>query len=611
MPPLKIPKKIRKIQQWNTGAVVDGFNNLSQLVNRYIHPTNKDASLDNKRKSTCNDINMYSSQPQGISTISGHIIFDSEITPESPQRSNFGLYALKHDRNAAKKGILLHIPTKINTGKTKIKLTKAKTEMIAGSSSTLRKEATHEKFSPCRNRLEQGESLDESVGGINDCFEEILQIEIESDMENDCNINIKPVVPPRRRRKPSMLKKEAPKRIPLPESKSEQSIHPVKMHDFSKTQTQEKPEPKSLAAFIVNNKPEMVARPKPNLIKEKTFSDSRQDSINIFEKEDDDVFHEFDKIFKNNKTVLSSGPRDWQKKSFSESRSSERKNIETKKNKISSVKITKAAVFTSSSFSASSLDEPVDLPRRKIDRRPSTSITVQDFRAKSFPRCKSIVSPTHNDDSLPLEDSVGNIPGKKEIDSVTSSYELQSPGIVSSTIKKVPQSILKLKSIPTQTSIASINHESPVKKDLSQNCRKFFVYYNDEDELVFNQKYITNNDEEDIKSKTNSNKKQFTTHQIPIKIPLTNEQDNNNFTTNNINSHSNLQEQPLSIYTISSQNNKKCSTNNDDHSSFSGISFGTSHKNFNHPDAIYKNYYAEENNSLNSSMASSNDGIFI
>ncbi|XP_063704125.1 nucleolar protein dao-5-like [Culicoides brevitarsis] len=497
---VKVPKKLRKMKKWNNNLTLDTIgstigNNISQLVNRFYPQTDS-----NEGK------NPPENEPPGVSTISGSYVADS--VPSTSQKSNFGLYALKHDRNkdrkesgGGKKGLqLLHIP-------------KLRKDKVSSTSKNVQKEIVHEKFQPCKSlkdpqkSIERGQSssLDESIGSVNDCTE--VHFDIESDLETSKNskrVQLKPAVPPRRR-KPSqssvttVVPKEELSVQKFPQEKPKPS--PRKVPPAPEPPT--KPEVKSLGTFVAQNRPEQ--KPQGTRAEPKR-THARNKSVDIFvKKPETEVFQDFDNFF--DKSAVSS---------------------------------------SSSSSNQSSFDQKMAELRSNTERRFS-QIKVQNFNETSkIPRCKSIISPKHQ---------------QKAIDSESSSNELKSPKIVTDQAKKMPQGILKQKT-PSSPRDGAEEQRMPFSpRDGAEEQkipqRKFFVYYNDEDELVFNQEY-----QKQVEASKNSQ---------PLSLFMGCE--NNNQI---------LQQQKLSL------------------------------SDFNHNDVIYRNYFnnADPNDSLRS-MASSSDGIFI
>ncbi|XP_065090447.1 uncharacterized protein LOC135711508 [Ochlerotatus camptorhynchus] len=137
LPPLKIPKKFK---QWNGASIL----NLSQLT-----------SLPSRRRNVGSIASVTNRSPGVVGAASipngtkGHARKRSDISiisasvPSNGGNGNFGLYALKCDRNAAKRGILLNLPRKMAA-------------VVGGETNGCyqSEEMVHEKFSPCKKTME-------------------------------------------------------------------------------------------------------------------------------------------------------------------------------------------------------------------------------------------------------------------------------------------------------------------------------------------------------------------------------------------------------------------------------------------------------------------------
>ncbi|XP_058829725.1 uncharacterized protein LOC131689013 [Topomyia yanbarensis] len=148
LPPLRMPK-LRKLKHWNGGSIL----NLSQLTS--FASRSRHVGTVISTTSTCGGSNVPPRPTISTVTTStkpGHARKRSEIstisaTVPAPKTStanpgNYGLYALKCDRSAAKRGILLSLPRKISA--------------VSGScsSSSYHSEVmVHEKFSPCKRTV--------------------------------------------------------------------------------------------------------------------------------------------------------------------------------------------------------------------------------------------------------------------------------------------------------------------------------------------------------------------------------------------------------------------------------------------------------------------------
>uniref|UniRef100_A0A336LJA9 CSON002929 protein n=1 Tax=Culicoides sonorensis TaxID=179676 RepID=A0A336LJA9_CULSO len=522
VPKMNFPKNLKNIRNWNASHTFETFgNNVSQLVNRFVYP-----KINKNEKHNTTTLGNEQHFPQGVSTISGTFVSESNLAAVA-QKDNFGLYALKHDRNAAliRKGLMLNIPLKLHT------------KNKNGSNSninTLQKEINHEKFQSCENRLkvldrEMSSSLDESIESVNNCQE--VNFEIESDIESSHKILFKPFVPPRRRRK---LQSNVTQQIQN-QDKFNQSNKNIEVQSKN-TETSI-----SLSSFIVQNNPENDSGRIPGC-------HSRNKSIDIFSTEQNNVFKEFDLIFND---VLSKA---------NEAKDDDQcnKKLATENVKKHPTKI-KQNKSVSTSLSESSHEEINSVLMAKQERRFSSTIKVQNFNEQNIPRCKSIISPKHQINNKPLaNDSIGL---------ESSINKLKSPALVANSVKKAPQGILKQKPpIAISENSSKVDHIPKTTSSSKQIERRFFVYYNDEDELVFNQQYKDNCAENDQKCY--------------------------------IISKTNLSPQKLSLFTSSNKSYQR----HDNNFNYSA---------FNHNEAMYKNYYNSEQNDSLRSMASSCDGIFI
>ncbi|XP_062537321.1 uncharacterized protein LOC134205764 [Armigeres subalbatus] len=147
LPPLKFPK-FRKIKQWNGASIL----NLSQLTSLPSRTRNVGtvASVATptssfSRSGTSSTVASISNGTKGHARRRSDISIISATVPTVTGNGNYGLYALKCDRNAAKRGILLNLPRKI-------------TAVVGGegslSGSYQSEEMVHEKFSPCKRVVE-------------------------------------------------------------------------------------------------------------------------------------------------------------------------------------------------------------------------------------------------------------------------------------------------------------------------------------------------------------------------------------------------------------------------------------------------------------------------
>lgn len=480
LPSVKIPKNMRKLKKWNTNLTLDTIgssigSNITSLVNRFYPKSNEAKKQENEI-------------PPGVSTISGSYVSDNNVVDGGrAQKSNFGLYALKHDRankETSSKGLgkglqLLHLP-----------------KLHKKDKSEKQKEIIHEKFQTCERKKNMqkntSSSLDSmgSIDSVNNCQE--VQFDIESDME--CH-RVKPAVPPRRRKSSQISVATVVSRNDIPQKPKQKPIPSPRASPVPPV-----PKPKALGTFVAQNKPE----PGTKLATKKTHA--RNKSVDIFMKQEKDVFQDFDNYFEKDR-----------------------------KPPPPAVPIRTAS---SSSSNQSSFEEMAELRAKAAERRFSSTIKVQNFNDTNIQRCKSLISPKHKIRPEMID---------KAIDSESSSNELKSPQIVTNQAKKIPQGILKQRT-------PSPKEELPIEEPQEIPNKKFFVYYNDEDELVFNQEY---------------QKQQ--------------------------NQAKNAPSQPLSLFTGNTEQQQQKLSLSD----------------FNHNDVIYKNYYNIDQSDSLRSMASSSDGIFI
>ncbi|XP_058063326.1 uncharacterized protein LOC131213323 [Anopheles bellator] len=154
LPPLPKLPKMKKIRQWNRGTLLNlsPFPHLPSPFNFGPHVGGGGGSgvgghrPPGHAKVTAGPAVIprqalrHTRHTSDISSISATV--DSKGPAGLELRDNYGLYALKCDRNAAKRGILLHLPRKI-------------TQAVAGGHiqpAASGGEMVHEKFSPCKQR---------------------------------------------------------------------------------------------------------------------------------------------------------------------------------------------------------------------------------------------------------------------------------------------------------------------------------------------------------------------------------------------------------------------------------------------------------------------------
>ncbi|KAL9695572.1 hypothetical protein quinque_014857 [Culex quinquefasciatus] len=148
LPPLKIPK-LKKLKQWN-GASILNLQQLKNLPSRtrnvgtvasvVVRPPEVPAATIQNGTAKC-----HSRKRSDISIIS------ASVPTTSRDGAAGGLYALKCDRNAAKRGILLNLPRKMMgvMGGGGVGAGDGNLDGVSYQS----EEMVHEKFSPCKKRV--------------------------------------------------------------------------------------------------------------------------------------------------------------------------------------------------------------------------------------------------------------------------------------------------------------------------------------------------------------------------------------------------------------------------------------------------------------------------
>uniref|UniRef100_A0A182W498 FERM domain-containing protein n=1 Tax=Anopheles minimus TaxID=112268 RepID=A0A182W498_9DIPT len=154
LPPLPKLPKLKKLRQWNGGSLLslNQFPNLPAAFNLGSGGGGVTAAATSTSTSSVprGDFGRQHHpapprKPQHMRHSSDISIISAAVSSRTPadysHRDNLGLYALKCDRSAAKRGILLNLPRKI-------------TQAVGGTESSGVAPATmvHEKFSPCKRR---------------------------------------------------------------------------------------------------------------------------------------------------------------------------------------------------------------------------------------------------------------------------------------------------------------------------------------------------------------------------------------------------------------------------------------------------------------------------
>ena len=124
LPTIKLPK-LKKLRQWSHDSIL----NLSNMTTSSRTPN----TLSRAPRASSYDDNQNGSpiKPTHISTISS-----VAIDARTPSRDNLGLYALKADRNSAKRGILLTLPKRLSITRSQ-------------EANVYLQDQNHEVFEPC------------------------------------------------------------------------------------------------------------------------------------------------------------------------------------------------------------------------------------------------------------------------------------------------------------------------------------------------------------------------------------------------------------------------------------------------------------------------------
>ncbi|XP_050080662.1 uncharacterized protein LOC126568255 [Anopheles maculipalpis] len=155
LPPLPKLPKLKKLRQWNGGSLLSlhQFPNLPAAFNLGsggVTPATSTSAPSTARPNPRSDfVRQHPAPPRqhhmrhssDISIISSSV--SSRTPADYSHRDNLGLYALKCDRSAAKRGILLNLPRKITQA-----VGGSETPPIGPTPATM----VHEKFSPCKRR---------------------------------------------------------------------------------------------------------------------------------------------------------------------------------------------------------------------------------------------------------------------------------------------------------------------------------------------------------------------------------------------------------------------------------------------------------------------------
>ncbi|XP_062701136.1 uncharacterized protein LOC109432926 [Aedes albopictus] len=150
LPPLRIPK-LKKLKQWNGGSILN-LSQLTRLPSRTRNvgtvPSVATPTASFSRSGTNSAVASISNGTKGHARKRSDISTISAAVPSAAGvgHGSLGLYALKCDRNAAKRGILLNLPRKM--------VAAVGGDGGSGSSCYQSGEMVHEKFSPCKRAVE-------------------------------------------------------------------------------------------------------------------------------------------------------------------------------------------------------------------------------------------------------------------------------------------------------------------------------------------------------------------------------------------------------------------------------------------------------------------------
>ncbi|XP_021698639.1 uncharacterized protein LOC5574726 [Aedes aegypti] len=145
LPPLRLPK-LKKLKQWNGSSILN-LSQLTRLPSRTRNvgtvPSVATPSTSSSRSNSA--VASISNGTKGHARKRSDISIISASVPSAVGNGSLGLYALKCDRNAAKRGILLNLPRKM--------VAVVGGETVSGSCYQS-EEMVHEKFSPCKKVVE-------------------------------------------------------------------------------------------------------------------------------------------------------------------------------------------------------------------------------------------------------------------------------------------------------------------------------------------------------------------------------------------------------------------------------------------------------------------------
>lgn len=474
LPQLKIPK-LKKLRRWTGGSLA----NLSQMTNNFHSWKSSNTTAPESRAHGAPHLppknstlsNFQATQyPTGISTIS------SSVTQLSPsQRDNCGLYALKCDRNAAKRGILLTLPHQI------IQYGHPQNDSAAGGIVVVQPrprnmEMKHEKFSPCHkrsttvgttSRLSLPAPRHQDTYDDDDESEEYVRVCVE---------------PPPRRLKRKKRKSPAPPISPMrPFTSGARELEPVKNRSELFRISDSSNRPAKSPPKVQDKKKIVLKFPKIGKFRKDKHSGSAgsagSGSVDIFNKEPD--FNEFDSIFKGRKDKL-------------------KKSVKLNEQ----VTVIKAEEELAGVTRQAS-DETVTCEMSySEDERIKTCIKTQDYYSKRLPRCSNVsTSPSSARQSIGIGAQTRQNPYSMERKASPEPAPRRIRGRSSSppsddyhpTRSDAIRTISSAISLADRQSTHSLDSSFGETRGISSNVRRKIMYYNDEDISVNNNNSLNPN----------------------------------------------------------------------------------------------------------------------
>lgn len=397
--------------------------------------------------------------PTGISTISSSV---THLPPS--QRDNCGLYALKCDRNAAKRGILLTLPHQIiqheqppNGG--------GVGDIVVVQPRPRNMEMKHEKFSPCQKRsTTAGTSSRLSLPAPRH------QDTYDDDDESEEYVRVC-VEPPPRRLKRKKRKSPAPPISPVRPFVSETLLNPVKNRSELFRISDSSHRPAKSPPKVQEKKKNILKFPKIGKFRKDKHSGSAgsagsaSGSVDIFNKEPD--FNEFDSIFKGRKDKL--------KKSV---KLNEQVTVIKTEEELTSVtrQASEETVTCEMSYSE--------------DEKIKTCIKTQDYYSKKLPRCSNVsTSPSSARQSIGIGAQTRQNPYSTERRASPEPAPRRIRGSSSSptsdeyhpTRSDAIRTISSAISLADRQSSHSLDSRIGEMRGISSNVRQKIMYYNDED----------------------------------------------------------------------------------------------------------------------------------